>query len=113
MKKINIFLLVILFPFLVSGSELDDLLKRCNEVFLQVRSAVYETHVVKTLNGEKTEYVQQVYIKKNNSKTGLPMFNLTQSRNDVKEFQQFFNNKQFTMVDFEEGVAYDIKKEDK
>ena len=113
MKKINIFLLVILFPFLVSGSELDDLLKRCNEVFLQVQSAVYETHVVKTLNGEKTEYVQQVYIKKNNSKTGLPMFNLTQSRNDVTEFQQFFNNKQFTMVDFEEGVAYQYEKEDK
>lgn len=113
MKKINIFLLVILFPFLVSGSELDDLLKRCNEVFLQVRSAVYETHVVKTLNGEKTEYVQQVYIKKNNSKTGLPMFNLTQSRNDVTEFQQFFNNKQFTMVDFEEGVAYQYEREDR
>lgn len=113
MKKINIFLLVILFPFLVSGSELDDLLKLCNEVFLQVRSAVYETHVVKTLNGEKTEYVQEVYIKKNNSKTGLPMFNLTQSRNDVTEFQQFFNNKQFTMVDFEEGVAYQYEKEDK
>lgn len=113
MKKINILLLILALPFFVRGNELEELLQRCNEVYNGIQSAYYESYITQKQGTQRTEYVQKVYIKKNNSRTGLPMFNLIQSRNDKEEFQQLFNNKQFTIIDFDAGVAYQYEREDR
>ncbi|MBO5839152.1 MAG: TlpA family protein disulfide reductase [Bacteroidales bacterium] len=113
MKKINILLLILVLPFFVKGNELEELLQRCNEVYNSVQSAYYESHISQKQGNQRTEFIQKVYIKKNDSRTGLPMFNLIQSRNDKEEFQQFFNNKQFTIIDFDKGIAYQYEREDR
>ena len=89
MKKINILLLILVLPFFVKGNELEELLQRCNEVYNSIQSAYYESHISQKQGNQRTEFIQKVYIKKNDSRTGLPMFNLIQSRNNKEEFQQF------------------------
>ena len=113
MKKLYTIALLLLFSTAMHADELLKLTEACNKEAARVKSAYYEASVIFKCDKGRKQYSQKVYYKKAKTKNSLPMFNLLQLSNNKEEFQQYYNNSQFTVVDFEQGLAFQYEKEDK
>lgn len=113
MKKLYTIALLLLFSTALHADELLKLTEACNKEAARIKSAYYEASVIFKCDKGRKQYSQKVYYKKAKTKNSLPMFNLLQLSNNKEEFQQYYNNSQFTVVDFEQGLAFQYEKEDK
>lgn len=112
MKRIIVTGILILSSMLSQAQSLDEIIARCNQTARQTNSAYYEAMVEVKTRQSKHKYLHKVSFKKTKTRQHLPKFSIMQLHNNLPDYRQFYDQRNFTVIDYATNVAKQYKKED-
>ncbi len=112
MKKIIIIGASLLASMLSQAQSADEIMSRCNKAAKQTTSAYYEAVVEVATQKNKHKYLHKVSFKKTKAKQHLPKFSIMQLHNNLPDCRQFYDQRNFTMIDYSSKVAEQYMNED-
>lgn len=112
MKRIIATGILILSGMLLQAQSLDEIIAHCNQQAKQTNSAYYEALIEIKTQQSKHKYLHKVSFKKTKTKQHLPKFSIMQLHNNLPDYRQFYDQRNFTLIDYASNVAKQYRKED-
>ena len=112
MKRIIVIGILILSGMLLQAQSLDEIIAHCNQQAKQTNSAYYEALIEIKTQQSKHKYLHKVSFKKTKTKQHLPKFSIMQLHNNLPDYRQFYDQRNFTLIDYASNVAKQYRKED-